>query len=160
MDGENGTGTRFAMSRREVNRALLSGACLAWLGRLPRAAPAPRPLFDFAIAGGWYYDLPRVWRDLSVGETLSIVPEFDNEFDEHALAVHRGDLKLGYVPRIANIPVAGLIRAGTRVTAQIVARLDVKRGSDAPPDLVFTSFMNGDPRIRLAAAQNPTNEGR
>ncbi len=151
---------RFEVTRRAVGLGLLAAAFAAVAPRVAvaaatRAAPAaPEALFDFAIAGGWYHGLPRVWRTLEVGEELILRPEFDNEWDADALEVLRADgLKLGYVPRIANAPVAALIRQGGRVTARIVAKLDVKSEGEIPPDLVFTGFMNGDPRIRLEAVR-------
>lgn len=146
MDG-NG---RFSVTRREVNFGLLAGAFLA-LGRLGAARPVVRPLFDFAIAGGWHHALSVAVDGFAPGEALRLQPAFDNPHDANAIAVWRSDgLMLGYVPRRANGPVAELLRAGATLKAEIVAMLDVTSEDGVPDDLVFTEFTDGDPRVRLS----------
>lgn len=137
-------------TRRDVNRALLSGAMA-----LAMKGPAFRPrvsvtLFDFAIAGGWFHGLKDVRDDLSVGERLTLRAEPENPHDPHAVAVHlRGGGRLGYVPRAANEAVALLLRKDAPIEAGIVGHLDIRRAADIPDDLVFTGFTAGDPRVRL-----------
>ena len=139
----------IALTRREAGGALLGGA-LALV--VPGAAPARAasvPLLDFAIAGGWYHGLCRTWKTLAVGERLVLRAEPENPCDANAVAVHRADgLMLGYVPRAANPPIARLLRGGATIEAEIVGRLDQGDGEEGDA-LAFTSFMEGDPRIRL-----------
>lgn len=140
-------------TRREVDRTLLVAAFAA-LVPFDAALRAPRatlPLFDFAIAGGFYHGLAAVVDDLVVGESLVLRSEPGNPHDANAVEVLRHDgRKLGYVPRAANEPVARLLGRQARVQAVVVGRLDVRRAADVPDDLVFTGFTHGDPRIRLA----------
>lgn len=138
-------------SRRDVNRALLAGAFALLTPAGPMiAAQARTPLFDFAIAGGWHHGLWGIRDYLVRGERLLLRAEPDNLHDLNAVAIHHADgLMLGYLPRIANEPIARLLAQGVRVDAEVVERLNISQGQDVPGDLVFTSFTNGDPRIRL-----------
>jgi hypothetical protein len=138
-------------SRRDVNRALLVTAfALLTPGGRTIAAEADTPLFDFAVAGGGYHDLGRVRDVLALGERLLLRAEPDNPYDANAVAVHRADgPMLGFIPRVANEPIARLLAAGARIDAEVVERLHVRNGEKAPDDLAFTFFLNGDPRIRL-----------
>jgi hypothetical protein len=140
-----------SFSRREVNRALLATAfaLLTPAGRMAAVA-VDTPLFDFAIAGGGYHSLGRVRDALTLGERLMLRAEPDNPHDANAVAVHHADGRmLGYIPRVANEPIAQLLADGARIDAEVVERLNVRNGEKAPDDLAFTLFLNGDPRIRL-----------
>ena len=135
-----------AFTRREVNRALLATA-FAMLGG--KSAGAPMRLFDFAIAGGDYYQLEDVLERIRPGMRLTLVREAANPYDADAVAVHLDGVKLGFIPRSANTPVARLLDRGARVSAEVVRMLDVERYEDVPEELVYTSFLSGDPMIRL-----------
>jgi hypothetical protein len=142
-------------SRREVNRALLAtafGMLSGGRGSAKIAAALSTPLFDFAIAGGFYHGLQTVQATLRPGMVLKLRREPDNPHDADAVAVHLPDgLMLGYVPRVANTPVARLLDGGRPVRAEIVRMLTAERDDDIPDDLVFTCFTSGDPMIRLTA---------
>lgn len=137
-------------TRRDVNRTLLASAIVLVARPLPVLA-APRPLFNFAIAGGFAHGLDAALPDLKPGLHLSLMREADNPYDANAVAVHGPDgTRLGYIPREANAPVAALLDAGKRVEAEIIQFLDVRRARDIPDDLVFTGFQTGDPVIGLS----------
>mgnify|MGYP001765893389 CR=1 FL=1 len=142
-------------SRREVNRALLATALnlLSGGNSLSKGAVAlPTPLFDFAIAGGFYHGLQAAQATLRPGMAVDLRREPDNPHDADAIAVHLPDgLMLGYVPRVANSAVARLLDAGRTVRGEIVRMLTAERDEDIPDDLVFTCFTSGDPMIRLTA---------
>lgn len=142
-------------SRREVNRALLATAFGVLSGRselMKVAVALPTPLFDFAIAGGFYHGLQAAQATLRPGMALDLRREPDNPHDADAVAVHLPNgLMLGYVPRVANTPVARLMDGGRPVRAEIVRMLMAERDEDIPDDLVFTCFTSGDPMIRLTA---------
>jgi hypothetical protein len=138
-------------TRREINRALLAGAFALVVPGVAGVKPrAPTPLFDFAIAGGWYHGLRHVGGQLRRGEQLVLRAEPGNSYDANAVAVDRADgLMLGYVPRLANAPVARLLAQGARIDAVIIESLRFRFIDDIPDDFAFTGFDNGDPRIRL-----------
>lgn len=136
-------------TRRDVNRALLASTIALVAKPLP-ALVAPRPLFNFAIAGGSYHGLHAALPGLSPGLHLTLQREAENPHDANAVAVLGPDgVKLGYIPREANAPIAALMDAGKRVDAEITAMLDIRRSRDIPDDLVFTGFQTGDPMIAL-----------
>ena len=141
-------------SRREVNRALLAtavGLLSVGTGSAKVAVAMPTPLFDFAIAGGFYHGLQAVQATLRPGMSMDLRREPENPYDADAVAVHLPDgLMLGYVPRVANTPIARLLDAGRTVRAEIVRMLTAERDEDVPDDLVFTCFTSGDPMIRLS----------
>jgi len=118
------------------------------LGRPPAAVP----LFDFAIAGGGYHGLPQARSGLSVGLRVMIKAEPGNPHDANAVAVLRADgLRLGYVPRSANPPVAALLAQGRRLAAELTAWLDESAWQDEA--LASTFFVPGDPRWKLELEQ-------
>lgn len=139
--------TTDRFTRRAVNQSLLAFAVSLAAGR-PASAAQTR-LFDFAIAGGWHHALESVRSDLTAGERLMLRAEPDNPHDSDAVAVLRAGLKLGYIPRAANTPIARLLAAGQDVRCDVVGRLGSK---DDFESFAWTSFVSGDPRLRLTVA--------
>lgn len=135
-------------TRRDVNRALLATA-LAIVGGSKAIARPSVKLFDFAIAGGHHHGLEAALGSITPGTKFALVREAANPYDADAVAVHLDGLKLGFIPREANSPVARLLDRGERVTAEVLRMLDIWRSSEVPDELVFTAFASGDPMIRL-----------
>lgn len=54
---------------------------------------------DEYIAGFKYHDGFRVLSELKPGTPLSMVPEPDNPFDPHAVALYFGGVKLGFIDK-------------------------------------------------------------
>lgn len=65
-----------------------------------------RQISSFYIAGFQYWDGALVLSELKVGERLRLVPEFDNPHDSSAMAIYRGETKLGFVPGSENETLA------------------------------------------------------
>ena len=61
-----------------------------------------RQLIDFHLAGFAHWDGAAVAESISVGDPVSIVPEYDNPFDPQALALYWKQTKIGYVPAVEN----------------------------------------------------------
>ncbi len=79
-------------------------------------------LLDSFIAGTAYYE----WKDarnwLEVGDELQLRREPGNIHDARAIEVlTAGGVKLGYVPRADNQPIAALMDAGQTLTARLTA---------------------------------------
>lgn len=67
---------------------------------------------DFKVAGMRYYDGALVLRDIKPGDALAMVPEFDNHYDDNAIALYFNGHMIGYVPRVLNSVPAQLLRFG------------------------------------------------
>jgi hypothetical protein len=144
-------------SRRDVNLGLLAGIFAVVTPGVSTVVPrGGTPLFDFAVAGGSYHGLKDVRDELAFGERLRLRTEPANPHDPNAVAVDRADgLMLGYIPRLANEPVARLLERGLHIDAVVVERLRFHVPADIPDDFLFTGFTNGDPRIRLTLVERP-----
>lgn len=136
------------LGRRSVVGGLLGLAGLIVARPSLARPPAAVPLFDFAIAGGGHHGLGEARPGLALGTRMRLVAEFSNPFDANAVAVLRADgLRLGYVPRAANPPVAALLRQGRQLGAELIGWLGYDSWDD---DTLATTFhLNGDPRWRL-----------
>ncbi|MBY0337300.1 MAG: HIRAN domain-containing protein [Acetobacteraceae bacterium] len=133
----------------------MNAGLLALARLLAAGAPAPTPppvrVLDFAVAGGGYHALGRFRGALAPGVVLPLRAEPLNPFDPNAVAVLSpcGGERLGYVPRLANEPVARLLALGRPLSTVVVGALDVGREADIPEDLAFTMFLDGDPHLRI-----------
>ena len=71
------------------------------------------------VAGFQYYEGKKLWKKLSLGDTLKLNREPNNAFDENAVEIYWKDRKLGYVPRVENTAVAQMMDQGHALTALI-----------------------------------------
>lgn len=71
------------------------------------------------VAGFQYYAGRHVWKDLRVGDPLTLVRERDNSHDPRAVRVEWRGKKLGYVPRAGNETVARLLDQGVSLSGRI-----------------------------------------
>lgn len=67
-----------------------------------RAYEPSRQITSFFIAGFQHWDGASVLSELAVGEGLLLEAEPANPYDPEAVAILRGEVKLGYVPRDEN----------------------------------------------------------
>lgn len=74
--------------------------------------PTTTYLLHCYIAGLQYYDVLEIWKDLQIGDFVNLIPEPDNQYDEHAVKVFYKDKQLGYLPRSQNKHVAKILNAG------------------------------------------------
>jgi len=106
-------------------RLLLTISLTLWLSLSSTVAQAEsvRLLVQSSpLAGSQYYAVGEFWRQLQVGDALTLVREADNRHDRHAIRVEWRGHKLGYVPRAENRSVAAAMDQGERLVARI-ARL-------------------------------------
>ncbi|MCR5719436.1 MAG: HIRAN domain-containing protein [Lachnospiraceae bacterium] len=76
-------------------------------------------LFDSFVAGTANIKDETVFRELKKGDTLRLIREPDNKFDENAiLVIDTKNRKLGYIPEKDNIVFARLMDAGKYLTAK------------------------------------------
>ncbi|MCC7284458.1 MAG: HIRAN domain-containing protein [Acetobacteraceae bacterium] len=143
----------LAFSRRDL---VVLGLSAAFGLATARVLPPPRlALFHFAIAGGFHHGLGQVWGRLPAGLLLDLRAEPGNPHDSNAVEVlmppggSLAGLKLGYLPRDANAAAARWLARGAVLRAEVLGLVGVMPGQAMPDDLVFTSFLNGDPLLRL-----------
>ena len=71
------------------------------------------------LAGSQYYAVGELWREMRVGDPLTLIREPDNRHDRNAIRVEWRGRKLGYVPRAENRAVAAALDGGDRLVARI-----------------------------------------
>ncbi len=137
------------LTRRQSLTALVGGIA-ALFGRASGAKSAvPEPLFNFAVAGGFYYGMRGALDNMAAGDRLFLRPEPTNRYDPNAIEVLDGTgEKLGYIPRKATGAPLAALAEGRVLEAEIIGFA----GADDPEGLVFTGYIKGDPIIRLSAA--------
>lgn len=78
------------------------------------------------LAGFQFHEGKQLWKELKVGDALTLVREPDNPHDPRAVRVDWNGHVLGYVPRAENEAVARQLDRGNRLEARIV-RLNKSR---------------------------------
>lgn len=110
------------LNRKQFLGHLLAG--LAGLGLLPRPARQEVRdtwLWEGPVAGFRYHAGPGLLADLAAGQALRLVPEPENPYDDHALALYAGTARLGYIPRADNRVMSRLAQGGHPLWVRITA---------------------------------------
>ena len=71
-----------------------------------------RYIDDFHLAGFAYYDGLDVIDELTLGQSVDLVREFNNPYDEKAVAIYYKGKKLGYIPSSHNSIISTLLYYG------------------------------------------------
>ena len=99
-------------------RLLLTISLALWL--VAAQAESVRLLVQSSpLAGSQYYAVGELWREMRVGDPLSLIREPDNRHDRNAIRVEWRGHKLGYVPRAENRAVAAALDGGDKLVARI-----------------------------------------
>lgn len=110
------------MSRRIFLKsftALVGGFALPPIAHARPAIAAQKILQRSSLAGFQYHQGETLWPQLTIGQTLQLVREPDNRFDDRAVRVEWQGRKLGYIPRLDNAAVSQLLDRGERLGAAI-----------------------------------------
>lgn len=102
------------MKRRSFLSMLFLGPLLGVaLPKIGKAAPRCRILIQHsAVAGFQYHQGDEIWPWLATGQSLLLIREPHNAYDEFAVAIYWHSYKLGYIPRRENIVIAQMIDRG------------------------------------------------
>jgi len=76
-------------------------------------------IYSGFIAGYQYYEGQEIENHFTPGETLSLVREPVNPFDEMAIALHYKGIKIGFIPMIDNTVLTNMIDQEMLLTAKI-----------------------------------------
>ncbi len=76
------------------------------------------------LAGSQYYAAAKVWKDIRIGDRLTLTREPDNRHDRNAVRVDWQGQQIGYVPRAENGAVARALDAGEKLEARVSKRHD------------------------------------
>lgn len=110
------------MSRRAFLKsltALMGGFALPAVARAATHPGNIKTLQLSPLAGFQYHHGEALWPQLSAGQSLQLVREPDNRFDDRAVRVDWQGHKLGYIPRLDNAAVSQLLDRGERLEAVI-----------------------------------------
>ena len=100
--------------------------CVAWMWSHPLCAQVTAHILlqDSPLAGFQYHAGKTLWRQMRVGDALTLVREPDNSHDGRAVRVEWRGYMIGYVPRRENADVAPLLDRGQALEARIVRLSD------------------------------------
>lgn len=103
------------MSRRTFLKsltALIGGLTLPAVARAATNRANAKTLQHSPLAGFQYHNGETLWPQLAVGQSLQLVREPGNRFDDRAVRVEWQGRKLGYIPRLDNAAVSQLMDRG------------------------------------------------
>ena len=111
------------MSRRlflQSFTALLGGFALPALTQAKSPAKQWKTLQISPVAGFQYHQGETLWPQLTTGQSVTLIREPANRFDQRAVRIDWHGEKLGYIPARDNAAVSQLLDRGEQLSALIV----------------------------------------
>ena len=118
------------MKRSEFLRWLGLGFVGLWTGTPLRARtskkcndkarPTRVTFYSSYVRGTRYGDYRRIRKLLKKGMKVELRSEPNNPYDRYAISIWWKNFKLGYIPAVENVALAGLMDAGIDLEARIV----------------------------------------
>ena len=81
-------------------------------------------LDSFVLAGGQYYDLKKVIKDIQLNDELELIPDDENEHDEYAVKVFYHETMLGFLSRRKNTIIYNMLSNNLKLFG-VVTRVNV-----------------------------------
>ena len=73
------------------------------------------------VAGFQYYQGENLWSQLKIDDSLKLLREPNNKYDDNAIIIKWQGQQLGYIPRVDNSNIAKLMDNGQTLSAEIIA---------------------------------------
>ncbi len=113
----------FSMNRSQFIKSIALGLAGIISGPTHQLIAMPNKanyvLGEMPVAGYKYYKGESIEHLMQTGDALLLVREPDNKFDASAIALHYGEIKIGYLPRVENSTISRLLDQNAPVTATI-----------------------------------------
>ena len=97
------------MNRLEFLKNLITVSGLSVLPKTNLSQNKKVYLHHFYVRGFQYYEGENLFPKMKLGESLDLVREPDNKFDESAIAVYFQKQKIGFIPAESNETLSKLI---------------------------------------------------
>ena len=110
------------MSRRTFLQTILTLAGGIALPGITKSGSIPdqwRTLQTFPVAGFQYHQGETIWPQLAADQTVTLIREPENPYDQRAVRLDWRGQTLGYVPRDENAAVSQLMDRGEKISALI-----------------------------------------
>jgi HIRAN domain len=112
------------MNRLAFLQRFLGTGLLITAPRLAQAALAPVLhkeilLYEGFVAGFTYYEGKKLLSQMKEGDSLDLLREPDNQYDNKAIAIYWEGQKLGFMPQIDNSVLAAILDAALPCSAYI-----------------------------------------
>ena len=120
--------------------ALFFGFKSSSQAKTPVKTKPPVLLNQFSIAGFQFYQGRDIIHKIKTGDELLIKAEPDNKYDQNAVEVYYGNIKLGYIPKNENKTIRNILHSDMKLYATVDKVDAEKRSWDAVRVSVFMVF--------------------
>ncbi len=107
---------------RKIVFGLISSFTLITTGKQGRRTPYKKSeilIQQSPVAGFQFYEAEQLWPLLKNGDSVELIAEPDNRYDDNAVKIMWNNYQLGYLPRGENIPVSQMLNRQIVLSARI-----------------------------------------
>lgn len=117
------------MNRGEFLRNVFGGVVLSLVQKLAVKAAQKQTLLQCFVAGFSYYHGPQLLGKMEIGDTIKLVREPTNKFDNKAIALYFKNNKIGFIPRTDNQVLSNIMDANTLKLQAEISYVNPKKDS-------------------------------
>lgn len=125
------------MNRGEFLRNMFGGIALSFVPKLEAKAIKQQKLLQCFVAGFSYYNGPQLINKMEIGDTIKLVREPNNKYDNKAIALHYNNHKIGFVPRIDNEVLSNIMDTNTLILEAEISYVNAKKSTWEQVEIVI-----------------------
>jgi hypothetical protein len=100
------------MNRGEFLRNMFGGIALSLVPKIEaKTIRKKQQLLQCFVAGFRYYNGPQLLNKMEIGDTIKLVREPNNKYDNKAIALYFQNNKIGFIPQMDNQVICNMMDA-------------------------------------------------
>lgn len=117
------------MNRSEFLRNVFGGIALSFVPKLEAKLVKKQKLLQCFVAGFRYYNGPQLINKMEIGDTIKLVREPNNKYDNKAIALYFQNNKIGFIPQMDNQVISNMMDVNMMLLNAEISYVNPKKDS-------------------------------
>ena len=129
------------MNRGEFLRNMFGGIALSFVPKLEAKTINKQKLLQCFVAGFRYYNGPQLLDKMEIGDTIKLVREPNNKYDNKAIALYFQNNKIGFIPQMDNQVICNMMDANLLELQAEISYVNPKKDTWEQVEIIVSNIM-------------------
>jgi hypothetical protein len=130
------------MNRGEFLRNMFGGIALSLVPKIEaKTIRKKQQLLQCFVAGFRYYNGPQLLNKMEIGDTIKLVREPNNKYDNKAIALYFQNNKIGFIPQMDNQVISNMMDANMMLLNAEISYVNPKKDSWEQLEIIVNNVL-------------------
>jgi hypothetical protein len=129
------------MNRGEFLRNMFGGIALSFVPKLEAKTVKKQKLLQCFVAGFRYYNGPQLLDKMEIGDTIKLVRDPNNKYDNKAIALYFQNNKIGFIPQMDNQVISNMMDANLLELQAEISYVNPKKDTWEQVEIIVSNIM-------------------